>query len=236
MAATSSGSPKRPSGSSAALACAPVFRQGAHQWRIDRTGSDRVDANALGRHLARQRLGQADDPRLRRGVMDQFDPADLAELRGDVDDASRFRASMAAGPRGCTGRCRADAPRSCGRNRQASGRRSATWCTMPALLTRGVGAPNVAIQASTIWATSASRDTSPCTGGHRSPAAALFARPRALIVLNDHIVAQSAQACAATAPADARSCACDDQPVFIRYLPAWPFSWRARTLRPIRIP
>ena len=85
-AATSSGSPNRPSGSSAALALRQSSDKRPHKRRIDRAGRDRVDADAKRAHFARERFGEADDRRFGSAVVNELDAADLSELRGHVDD------------------------------------------------------------------------------------------------------------------------------------------------------
>ncbi len=69
-----------------ALALRQSSDSAMHERGVDRAGRDGVDADAKRAHLAGERLGQADDRRLRGAVVDELDAADLSELRGHVDD------------------------------------------------------------------------------------------------------------------------------------------------------
>ena len=76
-------------------------RTARDQLGIDRSGRDGVDPHTAPAHLAGKRLGKADDAGLGGAVVRELDPADLAELRGDIDNhpfpCGEHRSDRAAG-------------------------------------------------------------------------------------------------------------------------------------------
>ena len=86
-AATSSAVPRRPSGICAAQSVWAFSHDRARHVGVDQPRRDHVDRDAARRHFPRQRLGEADEPRLRRRVVGLPGIAHLADHRADRDDA-----------------------------------------------------------------------------------------------------------------------------------------------------